>query len=435
MKLVRKLSVAMLSGLVLPVVTSQCNALPATAVPAMHAQQPTSASTSPVMSTTSPTPVAITSLNSKDKKQMQSEQKQGADVAAAIEKEGKLSKDQAMVDRVNAIGQKIAAVANSETVPAQFGNNKIYPFTWTFHVVDDKEVNAFSLPGGFVYVNSGLVKMAGSDDELAGVLGHEITHAAHHHVAMMAHEAGHLNTELAIAMIAAALAHARGEDLGNLFEGASLTEQGIMANHYGEAAEEDADHGGVIYMQKAGYNPIAMLTFMNKLEDLQHRSVDINLGIFQDHPLSEKRVASITAELASMGIKPTPSQMSALSIKPGTFTVSTTGPDRQILWQSTVCATIHDPDGNRSAELLKSLNSAVANGLQFGDIGVTDDTVMINNQPWLKVATVDVAGQPGATPTSMANDIKHSIQLVLYMRAFPSFDSADSSGGGGPKKK
>jgi len=358
---------------------------------------------------------------------MQSEQKQGSDVAASIEKEGKLSKDQALIDRVNTIGQKIAAVANMEKVPAQFGNDKVYPFTWTFHVVDDKEVNAFSLPGGFVYVNSGLLKMVGSDDELAGVLAHEVTHAAHHHVAMMAHEAGHLNTELAIAMIAAALAHARGEDLGNLFQGGSLAAQGIMANHYGEAAEEDADHGGVIYMQKAGYNPIAMLTFMNKLEDLQHRSVDINLGIFQDHPLSEQRVKSITAELTSMGITPTPSQMSALSIKPEAFTASGTGPDRQILYLSTVCATIHDPDGTRSAALLRSLNAAVADGLQFGDINASADTVLIQNRPWLKVSADDVASIPGATPESMAGDIKHSIQMVLYRRSFPAFDTTAST--------
>jgi len=359
---------------------------------------------------------------------MQSEQKQGADVAAAIEKEGKLSKDQALIDRVNAVGQKIAAIANTDIVPAQFGNDRVYPFTWTFHVIDDKDVNAFSLPGGFVYVNSGLLKMVGSDDELAGVLGHEITHAAHHHVAKMAHEAGHLNTELAIAMIAAALAHARGQDLGNLYTGMSLAEQKIMANHYGEAAEEDADHGGVLYMQKAGYNPIAMLTFMEKLEDLQHRSVDINEGIFQDHPLSEDRVASIKAELASMGIQPTASQMSAISLKPTQFTASTTtGPDRQILFQGTVCATIHDPDGSRSTVLLQSLNAALAGGLQFGDINASADTVLIQSKPWLKVSAEDAASKPGATPESIAGDIKHALQMVLYRRSFPAFDPTAST--------
>lgn len=366
---------------------------------------------------------AIAALSDKDRKEMESEQKQGADVADQLEKQGKLSKDLALIDRVNTIGQKIAAIANTVQIPAQFGNNRIYPFTWTFHVVDDDDVNAFSLPGGFVYVNKGLLKIIGSDDELAGVLGHEITHAAHHHVATMAHEQSKMSAEMAIGLIAAVLAHASGAALGEVAETGELTQLGVMNEYFSKPAECDADHGGVIYMQKAGYNPIAMLTFMEKLQELEHRSVDVEVGILQDHPYTDERIVNIQAELASMGIQPTAGQMDALWNKGDQFASQGTGASRQIVFQTTVCATLHDPDGARSTALLKMLNAALAKGLQFGDVSASEDTIFIQSRPWLTVLPVDIAGTPGATTQSMAGDIKHSLQMVLYKRSFLSLNT------------
>jgi predicted Zn-dependent protease len=410
---------ALTVGLIFPAAVALCDTPKPPAPPASAASAP-----------------AAPPMSDKDRKEMQSEQKQGGDIAASIEKEGKLSKDQALIDRVNTIGQKIAAIANTVQIPAMYGNNKVYPFTWTFHVVNDKDVNAFSLPGGYVYVNSGLLKLVASDDELAGVLAHEITHAAHHHIAMMAHQANHLNTELAIGMIAAALAHASGQDLSNLYAGASLYTQGVMNNHYGEDAERDADHGGVIYMQKAGYNPIGMLTFMEKLKDLEHRSVNQVEGtIFQDHPYTDERVGNIEAQLASMGVKPTSTAMYVLSTKSDHFTTASTGKMQQIKFDDTICATIYDPDGTRAAALLKTLNGAVDQGLPFSSVNATQDTVTIDNRPWLKVLPADLIGSTEPDAQTAAKDIAHSVQKVLYNRTFLSFNTADATDGPAKKHK
>src|SRR5262249_439382 len=108
------------------------------------------------------------------------EVKVGRDSAAETEKEVKFITEPAIVERVNRIGQEIAAIANSTEIPATWGDPKVKKFNYSFRVVDDKDVNAFSLPGGFIYVNKGLLDYVHSDDELAGVLAHEVAHAAHH---------------------------------------------------------------------------------------------------------------------------------------------------------------------------------------------------------------------------------------------------------------
>ena len=207
-------------------------------------------------------------LSDKDKKEADIESKQGAEVADEVAKQMKLSSDKAQIDRVNTIGQKIAAFANTTRVPIDkdhgFGNESVFPFTWHFNVVDSKEVNAFSLPGGYVYVNSGLLSFVRSDDELAAVLGHEITHSAHHHSVELAHKQSKLNSQTMIAMVAAALAHV---DMAGVSTVASGLGMSVMNNHYGENAERDADHGGIVLMQKAGYNPVAALTFMERLAE------------------------------------------------------------------------------------------------------------------------------------------------------------------------
>ena len=90
----------------------------------------------------------------------------------------KLITDSKILERVNRIGGELARIANNYPIPATWGSSQLKPFKYTFKVVDDKDVNAYSLPGGFIYVHKGLIDAVRSDDELAGVLAHEIAHAA-----------------------------------------------------------------------------------------------------------------------------------------------------------------------------------------------------------------------------------------------------------------
>ena len=152
----------------------------------------------------------------------------------------KLVTDPELLGRVETIGRKLAAIANRLPIPATYGAENRTAFEYRFHVVDDPDVNAFALPAGFIYVNKGLLKYVQSDDELAGVLGHEVMHAAHHHVLRLQKEQEKMNTQLALGAIAAILARVPAADTGNLVTGLQLVAL-QKVNGYSQQAEKDAD--------------------------------------------------------------------------------------------------------------------------------------------------------------------------------------------------
>ncbi len=351
---------------------------------------------------------ALPPLSDKDKHQAEVETKQGADVSAQIEKEGKLSKDKDEIARVNRIGQRLAAIANSTVIPesadqqARMGSDRVYPFTWHFYVIKEKDVNAFSLPGGYVYVNSGLLSFVHSDDELAGVLAHEITHAAHHHVSALSHEQSKMSTEMAIGFIAALLAHVPAEDMANVYQGASYAQMGILNNRYSEAAERDADHGGTMIMAKAGYNPVAMLTFMQRLSAQEQRSPDVELGILRDHPYTTERVAAISQELKEMNVAVTPQAIRVVSGGPRATVVPGERASEMIVFGGQTLATLNDPDGDRAASAAKKLNTLLDAGLQLYQVKAENDALVAADQTVLTFTPADAALNPSSDAQTLA---------------------------------
>ena len=339
-------------------------------------------------------PAAPSALSAKDKRQMQDEQKQGQQVADQVAKQAKFVTDKAQLDRVNAIGQRLAAVANSGPYPAQFGNDHTYPFTWTFHVIKDKDVNAFSLPGGYVYVNSGLMNMVKSDDELAGVLAHEITHAAHHHIAAISREQSKMNAEMALGIIAALLAHVSPQDIGNLSSGAQYAQLGLLNNKYSQAAEQDADHGGTLLMERAGFNPVGMLTFMQRLAEQERRSPNVELGILRDHPFTTQRLALITTELSQMHVPVTPRAVRLVS-GAARVTVKPLGSVRELDFGSQSLATLADPDGDRAALAASRLNALLDQGLQLYQVKAVSSALVANDRAVLSFTPADAALRAG----------------------------------------
>ena len=225
----------------------------------------------------------------------------GREAAAELEKESKLVTDPQMTERVNTIGQKIAAVANSEPVPAAYGRPDIYRFDYKFKVIDDDSINAFSLPGGFVYVHKGLLDYVQSDHELAGVLGHEIAHASHHHVAQLLKQQSRLDAQMALVLLAGVLTKVDTEDLGNLLIGAQLLRI-ARGSRYGQKAEADADATAVIYVEKAGYNPVGTLTFLERLAGDYAKRPNADMGIMQTHPAPRARSKSVLDQIRSLGL-------------------------------------------------------------------------------------------------------------------------------------
>lgn len=241
------------------------------------------------------------------------EVKLGADAAAQIAKEYKLSDNAADLKRVREIGARIAEAINKAvatdadgkpTSPARckfevlYGSPIITPFEYKFDIIEDKDVNAFCVPGGHVYVYRGLLDFVQSDDELALVLAHECTHAAHHHMVYLLKKQAALQNAEAIALLATIVSGAKSADVFNIQRGLMLLEI-ARVNGYGVQAERDADAGAVHYAMAAGYNPVGLLTFM---ERMARQPEVIDWGIYRSHPLDAERVAATKTLLNKLGV-------------------------------------------------------------------------------------------------------------------------------------
>lgn len=225
----------------------------------------------------------------------------GRKAAAEVEKAHKLTADPQVVERVTKIGEAVAKVANSVEVKASYGSAEIKQFQYTFKVLDEEDVNAFSLPGGFVYVHEGLLDYVQSDHELAGVIAHEVAHASHHHMVRLLKEQSKLDSHIALVLLAGMLGNADTADLGNILIGAQLVRIARVSG-YGQKAEADADSTAVAYMIKAGYNPVGLLTFMERLARDYATKPQVDMGIFQTHPPSRDRAREIVSRMKALGL-------------------------------------------------------------------------------------------------------------------------------------
>lgn len=225
----------------------------------------------------------------------------GREAAAEVEKEHKLITDPQIIERVNSIGQAIAKIANSVRVDASYGSSEICQFEYKFKVIEDDDINAFSLPGGFVYVNSGLLNYVQSDHELAAVLAHEIAHASHHHMTYLLKEQSRLDGRIALVLLAGMLTKMNATDLGNVLIGAQLVKIARMSG-YGQKAEQDADRTAVDYLVKSNYNPVGMVTFLERLARDYTNLPQPELGILRTHPPSRVRVKNTIARIEALGL-------------------------------------------------------------------------------------------------------------------------------------
>jgi len=207
-----------------------------------------------------------------------SEIRMGRQYAAEIEKSTKFITDSTITEYVNRIGQNI--VKNSDC--------KV-PFT--IKVIDSDEINAMALPGGFFYVNSGLILNADEEAELAGVMAHETAHVCAHHAARQMTRANYAQ------LGTIPLIFIGGWTGYGIYEAASI---GIPLTflHFSREFEAQADYLGVQYMYRAGYDPQAFVTFFEKVQALEKRKPGAVAKAFSDHPQTPDRIEHSQEEIA-----------------------------------------------------------------------------------------------------------------------------------------
>jgi predicted Zn-dependent protease len=194
--------------------------------------------------------------------------------------------DPAVEAYVREVGQRLAAVSDRQ-------------LPYDFNIINNSVPNAWALPGGKIAVNRGLLTELGSEAELAAVLGHEIVHAAARHGAKSMQRG--VLTQGALTALALG---ASSTSYGGLIVGGAQVGAQLVTMKYGRDAESEADKYGMLYMSRAGYNPIAAVTlqetFVRLSEGQQSSWID---GLFASHPPSIERVEANRKTAAELGDK------------------------------------------------------------------------------------------------------------------------------------
>jgi predicted Zn-dependent protease len=204
----------------------------------------------------------------------------GKSLAAQVESTSKLITDPEVTEYINRIGQNL--VRNSDS---------LVPFT--IKVVESDDINAFALPGGFFYVDSGLIQAADSEAELAGVMAHEIAHVAACHVARQNTRGQLMNlASIPMMMIGGPIGYAGYE---------ALTLGGPLTFlKFSRSFESEADFLGVQYMYKAGYDPQAFTSFFEKVKQMEKRKENVVAKAFETHPQTPDRIEKTQKEINTL---------------------------------------------------------------------------------------------------------------------------------------
>lgn len=200
----------------------------------------------------------------------------GQKYAPELEKEmGGRIPDEALQNYINTVGQKVAKVSHKRT--------------WEYHFIalDDDMINAFALPGGYVFITKGMLKKMTSESQLASVLGHEVAHVVARDTAVV------MSREIGIDILLTAVTTETTSS--TVRTAADLTRQ-IIGLRFSRTDETDADFAGLDYMVRAGYNPNGMVETMQMLQDQQKTQT---VEFFSTHPNPENRVAYLKARINS----------------------------------------------------------------------------------------------------------------------------------------
>jgi predicted Zn-dependent protease len=201
--------------------------------------------------------------------------------------------DEELLAYVTEIGNRVVQASDRPDLP------------FTFTLIDSPEINAFALPGGFVYVNRGLITFTNSEAELAAVIAHEIAHIAARHAVQQQARAGLANVASTVGGVVTAVATRSGYIGSQVSQVASIWAQTGLSG-YGREAELEADRLGAEYLFRAGYDPAAMIeviTVLKNQEDFRRRVTGQGggyHGLFATHPRNDTRLQQAIASVGQL---------------------------------------------------------------------------------------------------------------------------------------
>jgi len=198
----------------------------------------------------------------------------GRQKAAEIERQVPLINDPLVQQWINHLGSRLASNTGMPNLP------------WQFQIINSSEINAFALPGGFIFVNRGLIESTEDESEIIGALAHELAHVT------LRHSTNQITKQLMLLMPLAQLANGHGR-LGQIAK-LGVIGMGLLFLKFSRGAERDADILGVQTMVRAGYDPRGMLAMFEKLQRGGPQ-------FLSDHPNPENRIERIRAEIALIG--------------------------------------------------------------------------------------------------------------------------------------
>jgi len=204
------------------------------------------------------------------------ERKLGQEFYIKLRESGTIIQDSRVSPYLQQLGEEVLA------------HGQKVPFEFTFSVIDSAAVNAFATPGGYVYVNRGLINLVDKESELAGVLAHEIAHVNQRHIADIVDKSKKINIATLAAVLAGAFLGA-GSDLSGAAIGFSMAAASSLSLKYSREHEEEADRLGMSYMAAADYNPKAMLDFLKTMRRYEFYSSKIP-SYFLTHPGTDERI-------------------------------------------------------------------------------------------------------------------------------------------------
>jgi len=200
----------------------------------------------------------------------------GSDMAKEIRREMKIINDPKMQERLERVARRISAVSDRQDL------------SYNFNIVDEKEFNAFAIPGGSVYINSGLMAAA-NDDELAAVVGHEVGHIA------ARHSVKRLQAVLGYQLLSSIALGVSGQ--GQVLQAVDVVFNVVVLG-YSRKDEYLADKLGVKYAKSSGFNPNGMVTFFQKLKQ-EGKDAGFNLVFLSSHPPIDERIKQARKEISN----------------------------------------------------------------------------------------------------------------------------------------